>query len=217
MGEVKRPARDGPREPGRGHTTMERRKFVVGLGALASGSAAAMGTGAFTSVQAERGITVDTAGDASAYVGIAPDDGPNGQYASTSDGIVSLDFTSNDETNSTGLNDKAKVNIEDVLQITNNGTQDVYVTVKLEDSAGNTGRDVAGLSEFGISGDDDVDFARAAGSYDGDKLPVGESAGMGFYFNFDGPDSDFGDVLDDIETITIIAAASKDELNRFKP
>ena len=43
MGEVKRPTRDSPRELGRGHTTMERRKFVVGLGALASGSAAAMG------------------------------------------------------------------------------------------------------------------------------------------------------------------------------
>jgi len=188
------------------------------MGSLAAGGAAAMGSGAFTSVQAERDITVETVGDASAYVGMAPAEGPNGQYASTGeDGTVSLDFTSTDVADETGLNDEAKVNIEDVLNITNNGTQSAYVTVKIEDSDGNTGRDVASLSEFGISGDDDYDFARAAGSYDGDQLPAGESAGMGFFFNFAGPDSNFGDIVNDIETITIIAAASKDELERFKP
>lgn len=187
------------------------------MGALASGAAAAVGSGAFTSVQAERGFTAQVVGDASAMLGIAPHSGSNGQYASTSGGLVEIDFTSTDEANSTGFNDKAKINIENVLNITNNGTQPVYVTVKIEDSSGNTGRDVAGLSEFGISGDDDYDFARAAGSYDGDKLPAGESAGMGFFFNFAGPDNNFGDVVNDIDTITILAAASKEELNRFKP
>jgi len=197
---------------------MERRKFLAGVGSLAAGSAAAMGTGAFTSVQAERDITVDVVGDSSALLGIQPHpSSPNSQYASTTDGEVSLDFTSTDAASDTGLNDKAKVNIEDVLQITNNGTEGVYVTVKLEDADGKTGRDVATLSEFGISGDDDVDFARTAGSYDGDKLPTGESAGMGFFFNFAGPSSNFGDVVGDITKITIVAASSKDELNRFKP
>jgi hypothetical protein len=197
---------------------MERRKFVLGVGALAAGGAAAVGSGAFTSVQAERDITVDTANDANAYVGIAPYNGPNGQYASVNnDGTVSLDFTSNDNDSDTGLNAQAKVNIENVLQITNNGTDPVYVTVKIEDVDGNTGRDVAELLEFGISGDDDVDFARTAGSYDGDKLPVGASAGMGFFFNFAGPDSNFGDIVGEIEKLTIVAATTKDELERFKP
>jgi hypothetical protein len=198
---------------------MQRRKFIAGVGSLAAGAAAVTGTGAFTSVQAERDVTIATANDASAYLGIEPSSGPNGQYATESGGTVSIDFTSNNNNpeGGTGLNDQAKINIEDVLNITNNGTQSVYVTVKVEDDAGNTGRSVAGLSEFGISGDDDVDFARTAGSYDGDKLPAGESAGMGFFFNFDGPDSNFGDVVNDIDTLTIIAAASKEELNRFKP
>ncbi|MDH5018894.1 hypothetical protein [Halobacterium rubrum] len=197
---------------------MQRRKFIAGMGSLAAAGAAGIGTGAFTSVQAERDITIETAGDASAYLGISPDsDSPNAQYASTSDdGTVSLDFTSNEKNSDTGLNDEAKVNIEDVLEITNNGTQPVYVTVMVEDSSGNTGRDVAGLSEFGISGDDDYDFARTAGDYDGDKLPAGESAGMGFFFNWNG-NSSFGDVVNDIDTITLVAAASKDELERFKP
>ena len=47
---------------------MERRKFVVGLGALASGSAAAMGTGAFSSAQAERSVSVTVADDRSGYI-----------------------------------------------------------------------------------------------------------------------------------------------------
>ena len=195
---------------------MDRRKFIAGLGSLTAAGAAGIGTGAFTSVQAERDITVETAGDASALLGISPASGANGQYASTSGGTVSLDFTSNDEASDTGLNDEAKVNIEDVLNITNNGTQSVYVTVLVEDADGNTGRDVAGLSEFGISGDDDYDFARTAGDYDGDKLPAGESAGMGFYFNWNG-NSNFGDIVNDIDTITLVAAASKEELERFKP
>jgi len=47
-----------------------RRKFIAGLGALATGSAAAMGTGAFSSVRAERTISVETAGDVNAYLGL---------------------------------------------------------------------------------------------------------------------------------------------------
>jgi hypothetical protein len=195
---------------------MQRRNLLIGMGSLAAGSAATLGTGAFTSVQAERDITISTANDSGAYLGISPNSGPNGQYASTSGGTVSLDFTSTDAASDTGLNDNAKINIENVLKITNNGTQPVYVTVLVEDDAGNTGRDVVSLLNFGISGDDDVDFARTAGSYDGDKLSAGESAGMGFFFNFES-DDDFGDIVNDIETLTIIAAASKEELERFKP
>lgn len=210
-----------------------RRKFLAGLGALASGSAAAVGTGAFTSVQAERDITVEAVGDASAYVGIEPfpsdssevpeGDGKysntdgNGEYASVSDGTVSLDFTSTNEASSTGLNDEAMVNIEDVLLISNNGTQPVYVTVKIEDEDGNTGTAVAETQQFGISGDDDYDFGRTANpNYDGDELPAGESAGMGFYFNADMVEN-FGDVVNDIDTITIIAAANEAELDRYRP
>ncbi len=39
---------------------------------------------------------------------------------------------------------------------------------------------------------------------------------MGFYFNSNKTEN-FGDVINDIDTITIIAAANKEELNRYKP
>lgn len=192
---------------------MERRKFLIGAGSAAVGASALIGSGAFTSVQAERDFNVEVVGDEDALLGIAPYDGPNGQYASEENGLVEVDFTSNDEAEETGLNDRARTNIENVLEITNNGTQDVLVNVALEDSDGNVGGDVANGLEVGISGDDDTDFARLGPDYDGDELEVGESAGLGFFFNYDGsPQEDFGDVVDDIEKMWIVAAADSDVL-----
>jgi len=139
MGEVKRPTRDGPRECGRGHTTMERRKFVVGLGALASGSAAAMGTGAFTSVEADRSISIETAGDANAFLSFekaTDSDGnvtPNAQeYVElTGDNTVSFDFTNSDATNGTsGINKNAKSTFDNLIDIQNNGSQEIELSVE---------------------------------------------------------------------------------------
>ena len=135
MEEVKRPARDGPRELGRGHTTMERRKFVVGLGALASGSAAAMGTGAFTSVTADRQVDVQVSEDANAYLGLQDSGDANDAYFDTSGDQYSVDFESipDDPTNGTaggsGVNPNANTIAESVFQIVNQGTQEVTVSL----------------------------------------------------------------------------------------
>ncbi|MYL16822.1 hypothetical protein GLW36_09220 [Halorubrum terrestre] len=51
-----------------------RRKFLAGVGALATGSAAAVGTGAFTSVSANRTVNVALADDSNAFVGLEPGD-----------------------------------------------------------------------------------------------------------------------------------------------
>ncbi len=47
---------------------MDRRKFVLSVGALAGGGSLALGTGAFSSVEAERDVGVTVADDASAYL-----------------------------------------------------------------------------------------------------------------------------------------------------
>jgi hypothetical protein len=114
---------------------MERRKFLVGMGSLAAGGAAAMGTGAFTSVTANRDIEVEVADDASAFLAIEPENTPNGnEYADVdSDGTVSLDFTNTNNSGYSGggdgLNKDADTTIRDILQVTNQGTQDVIVGV----------------------------------------------------------------------------------------
>lgn len=47
---------------------MKRRTFVLGLGATVAGGGAVVGSGAFSSVEAERTVTVETANDNNAYL-----------------------------------------------------------------------------------------------------------------------------------------------------
>lgn len=125
---------------------MQRRKFVVGLGALASGSAAAVGTGAFTSVEATRDISVGVAGDQSALLAFdkatTGEDGsgsntPNAQDYVTlpTDGQLALDFTGSDE-GATGLNDNASTKFSNLFDIVNQGTQEVEVFVSPDQPGG---------------------------------------------------------------------------------
>ncbi|PHQ38170.1 hypothetical protein DJ69_13070 [Halorubrum persicum] len=105
------------------------------FGTLTAGGALTAGTGAFSSVQADRDIEVNVAGDASAYLGIVPASGPNGAYADVNGGPLTLDFTgSNDNiggslSGGTGVNSDAITYFESVFEIRNNGTQEVDVMV----------------------------------------------------------------------------------------
>ncbi|SDN01540.1 hypothetical protein SAMN05192554_11230 [Haloarchaeobius iranensis] len=95
-----------------------------------------MGTGAFSNVEAERDISVTVANDASAYLGIQPGDGPNGNYAdTTSNDALAISLT--DDNNNIGsgvaggegINTNAVTSIGDIFKIQNQGTQEVDVAV----------------------------------------------------------------------------------------
>jgi hypothetical protein len=106
---------------------MQRRKFLLGAGSLAAAGAAAMGTGAFTSVSADRSLTVKTAGDASAYLSLKPQ--PNSANATEyvnvlNDNTIEIDVGSNSNGGS-GVNKGAYTVIRDLIQVTNQGTQGV--------------------------------------------------------------------------------------------
>jgi hypothetical protein len=138
---------------------MERRKFVVGLGALASGSAAAVGTGAFTSVTADRTVDVEVAGDANAYLGLEPVSGsPNSAYVEVNSGEVSFDFSSSNPNTSgdlgDGFNPDAVTVVDDLLRVTNQGTQDVNFSVDL--SGLNTGNADVTISTDDLGGESDL-------------------------------------------------------------
>ena len=51
---------------------MKRRKFILGVGATAASGAAALGSGAFTTVRADRNVSVAVAGDNSAFLRMTP-------------------------------------------------------------------------------------------------------------------------------------------------
>jgi len=92
---------------------MKRRRFLVGAGSLAAGSAATLGTGAFSSGSIERGMKAHVANDTNAYVQLTRCGGA--KHITYRNGRLVLDFTnatppSNNKdysTSATGLNDEA--------------------------------------------------------------------------------------------------------------
>ena len=111
---------------------MDRRKFMLGLGSLAAGGAAAMGTGAFTSIQGDRSVKIDVSGDAGAFLRLEGNDTPNGNEYVVDDGTggstLSLDFSSTSQ-GGTGLNQNADTIIRDLFTIENQGPEKVFIGV----------------------------------------------------------------------------------------
>ena len=114
---------------------MQRRKFLVGMGSIAAGGAAVMGTGAMSSVAANRSAQFVIAPDSnSAYLKLdAPNTLENGEYAkdSTEHGGDQLYLAFNDEADVTGdgLNANAEHWFDEVFRITNHGANTLQTYV----------------------------------------------------------------------------------------
>lgn len=140
-------------------TTMNKKVVAFAVALLAI--AAIGGTSAFTSVTADRTAQVNTAGDANAYLALAPHNGANGaQYASTNSADeLELQFAGTDTASVNGLNDNATTVVERVFNVTNNGNQ--QITVWITDSgASQVDWKTAGASmdnELGTQGNVTVD------------------------------------------------------------
>jgi len=107
---------------------MQRRKFIAGLGSLAAAGAAGIGTGAFTSVSADRAVAVEVADDSDAFLMFDPGlkSSTNDAFASYDDDgeLLVLDF---DETDAggEGVNRQAVSQFDQVFKLKNRGTQAV--------------------------------------------------------------------------------------------
>ncbi|WP_133412119.1 hypothetical protein [Halalkaliarchaeum desulfuricum] len=92
---------------------MERRKFVIGMGSLAAGGAAAMGSGAFSAAEVERAVNVEITDDSVSLLGLEP--GPEtgdivttesrqyGGYDADAEALV-IDFSNGYNGMDTGIN-----------------------------------------------------------------------------------------------------------------
>lgn len=102
---------------------MRRRKYLAALGSLAAGGAATMGTGAVSSVTADRDVDLYIASDSNAYLGLKSNS-PYVRTASQTDAIF-FDFSQNNpNVVGDGLNNRADTVINDAFTIqnrTNNG------------------------------------------------------------------------------------------------
>lgn len=180
---------------------MQRRKFVIGLGALTSGAAAVVGTGAFSSVTATRDIDVEVADDASAYLRLEGTGGANADYVTDdgNGGTLSIDLTENNGAvagGGNGVNPDAVMQIDDLFVIENQGTQEVEISLA---KAGDNAELVA------FYPDDEA--------YDGDSfadapisLAAGESAVVSLEIDTEGAAVGDGDEL--LDTVTFNADAT---------
>lgn len=101
------------------------------MGALASGAAATLGTGAFSSVTATRDVDVEVADDASAYLRLEGAGGANSEYVTDdgNDGTLTIDLNSDDATKGDGVNPDAVTEIDNLFVVENQGTQEVDVSI----------------------------------------------------------------------------------------
>lgn len=110
---------------------MKRRNVLAALGALSAGGAVVAGTGAFTSVSANRDVTVQVADDASAFLRIDDTGNASSEYVTENGGEFGIDLTSSNPTDAggQGVNANATTVIADLFEIQNQGTQEIEVEV----------------------------------------------------------------------------------------
>jgi hypothetical protein len=113
---------------------VKRRKVLIGAGSLLAGGAAATGTGAFSAMEAERGLDVEIAGDGQGYLkfntdlGNSPDN--NYEYAEINDKELVIDFDTNNA-GGDGVNYNSVMFFDDVFALENNGTEPLEIWVEL--------------------------------------------------------------------------------------
>jgi len=182
---------------------MKRRRLLTSLGTLASGTTLALGTGAFTSVSADRSVTVETTRDESAL--LALDDIGSGYRSREDDGEVAFTFPSSKEKDLRGNLDLGlgrnsiyefdgdiETKKQGLLKITNQGTQSVEVYSRYQTE-----------SELEIELYDVTDSNKTALRDNPVTLGVGEHVNVGFRIRtFDADIKTFN------ETLTIVGETS---------
>jgi len=179
-----------------------RRSLLLGTAGLIAGSGAIFGTGAFTSVEAERTVTVQTAGDNSAALALDTiENSPNStgdEENSDNNGYVTLPDNGTLSIDIPNVNLEAVTHINRLFQVTNKGTQGVVVYIQ-EVIDQNEGNDSGNAIDFnaktdqfedsdatsggsqGIADPELADISAPSGvpSDVGILLPVGESVEVG--------------------------------------
>ena len=110
---------------------MNRRNVLVGLGTIVAGGGAALGTGAFSSVEADRTVNVNVAGDSSAFLQFDPS---VSGYAENTEGTLQINLDANGPSSGSGLNANATTTIDPLVNAGNESDGGIDLYIKTDDS-----------------------------------------------------------------------------------
>lgn len=172
---------------------MRRRRFLASVGGLAAAGSVALGSGAFTSVEAERNVSIAVAADAYAFLRMHPipdggTDGEDTRRSFTTGGEVEFELPGTgdgENQNAEGVGLDSVYEFHDLVTISNQGTQSVTLHSTYD---GSNLDDLALVNDDGVLRDDPP------------VLDVGEGIDVGLYVNTHG--SSLGEFD---ETLTIVA------------
>lgn len=114
---------------------MNRRRFIGGLGAVLGGGGTLVGTGAFSSTEADRDVTVQVAQEDQSYLSLIASSSANGAFSSNQSSAgnqLMLDFDDSIVTyqdSGEGVGKNSKYEFDDVFRVRNRGTQTIYVNL----------------------------------------------------------------------------------------
>lgn len=172
---------------------MKRRRLLAGLGAFAGAGGFTLGTGAFTSVSAERSVSIAVARDYQAFLRLEPNvdegiDGTRTGRSSTAGNVVEFDIPGTEDgenSDADGVGPDSIYEFHDLLKISNQGTQPVKVWSRYD---AEEFEELALVTETGrLSEQPPI-------------LDVGESVDVGLYIDTHGTETGEYD-----ETLTIVA------------
>ena len=165
---------------------MNRRKFIAAAGSAAALGGGAMGTGAFTSADVDRGVEVTVTTDENAYLSLTPNDsysgvgGGNSPFAEVTGNSNELKLVFGDSGNGgSGIGPNSTYFFEQrIFDIENQGTTDVGITI---DQIDQPDPDNDGNSE------DDFFFTLTALGFDLQNAtgaaPIGQTVGPGAFIS----------------------------------
>jgi len=110
---------------------LSRKNVLVGIALVAVVSGLALGSGAFTQVEASRTVDLGVEGDSNALIAFSDGSGATGIIGSETDNDNSMITLQEDL-----LNENATTTFEDALEVTNNGDEDVELSVSGSPSMG---------------------------------------------------------------------------------
>ncbi|WP_160068089.1 hypothetical protein [Natronorubrum halalkaliphilum] len=174
--------------------------MLVGLGTIVAGGGAALGTGAFSSVAADRDVDIEVADDADAFLSIdIHSDSSDSDFVEKETGdreIVSFDFSGDNDDD--GLNDEARTDFHNLITITNNGSNQVTLNITAKNDSGNDVTDgfVAYEGDTPDTEIDDTKLGESGSDDPDDEIAVG--------FRFDTTNIGAAD-LEAVDTIEITA------------